>query len=50
MSERSLVWLDTDAERTGNLPFVFDDFGYERYVDYALDVPMYFCHSGRAFY
>ena len=42
VSERSLVWLDTDAHRTGNLPFVFDNFGYERYVDYALDVPMYF--------
>ena len=30
VSERSLVWLDTDAERTGNLPCVFGDFGYER--------------------
>lgn len=49
VSERSLVWLDTDAERTGNLPFVFDDFGYERYVDYALDVPMYFVIRGGRF-
>ncbi|CAI8218177.1 MAG: Glutamate--cysteine ligase EgtA [Alphaproteobacteria bacterium] len=43
MSERSLVWTDTDAKRTGMLPFVFEDgFGFEQYVDYALDVPMYF--------
>ncbi|MEM9376692.1 MAG: glutamate-cysteine ligase family protein, partial [Pseudomonadota bacterium] len=34
---------DTDPDRTGMLPFVFEDgFGFERYVDYALDVPMYF--------
>ena len=34
---------DTDPQRTGMLPFVFDQgFGYERYADYALDVPMYF--------
>ncbi len=43
LSERSLVWLDTDGARTGMLPFVFDEgFGFEQYVDYALDVPMYF--------
>ena len=43
LSERSLVWLDTDPARTGMLPFVFEDgFGFEQYVDYALDVPMYF--------
>ncbi len=43
LSERSLVWLDTDPDRTGMLPFVFEDgFGFEQYVDYALDVPMYF--------
>ncbi len=43
LSERSLLWLDADADRTGMLPFVFDnDFGFERYVDYALQVPMYF--------
>ncbi len=40
---RSAIWLDTDAGRTGMLPFAFEDgMGYERYVDYALDVPMYF--------
>ncbi len=43
LSYRSHIWSDTDAKRTGMLPFVFDDgFGYERYVDYMLDVPMYF--------
>jgi glutamate--cysteine ligase len=43
LSYRSHIWSDTDPGRTGMLPFVFDeDFGYERYVDYALDVPMYF--------
>ena len=43
VSERSAIWLDTDGARTGMLPFVFDEgFGFEQYVDYALDVPMYF--------
>jgi glutamate--cysteine ligase len=42
-SYRSHIWTDTDAARTGMLDFVFEDgFGYERYVDYLLDVPMYF--------
>lgn len=44
-SFRSRVWLDTDADRTGMLPFVFDEgFGFEQYVDYALKVPMYFVY------
>jgi glutamate--cysteine ligase len=49
LSFRSHIWSDTDADRTGMLPFVFEDgFGYERYLDYALDVPMYFVfRSGR---
>ncbi len=43
LSFRSHIWSDTDPHRTGMLPFVFEDgFGYERYVDYMLDVPMYF--------
>ena len=43
LSERSNVWLDTDNKRAGMLPFVFEDgMSFERYVDYALDVPMYF--------
>lgn len=43
LSYRAHVWTDTDPDRTGMLPFVFDEgFGFEQYVDYALDVPMYF--------
>lgn len=43
VSLRSHVWTDVDNDRSGILPFVFEDgFGFERYVDYALDVPMYF--------
>jgi len=43
LSFRSHIWTDTDPQRTGMLPFVFEDgFGYERYADYMLDVPMYF--------
>ncbi|MES2120380.1 MAG: glutamate--cysteine ligase [Pseudomonadota bacterium] len=42
-SFRSHIWEDTDPDRTGMLPFVFEDgFGYERYCEYMLDVPMYF--------
>jgi glutamate--cysteine ligase len=45
LSYRSHIWTDTDADRTGMLDFVFEDgFGYERYVDYLLDVPMYFSY------
>ncbi len=44
-SWRSRVWRDLDSSRTGMLPFVFEeDFGFERWVDYALDVPMYFVY------
>src|SRR5829696_7804827 len=43
LSFRSEVWRDTDNARAGMLPFAFEDgMGFERYVDYALDVPMYF--------
>jgi glutamate--cysteine ligase len=45
LSYRSHIWSDTDPHRTGMLPFVFEDgFGYERYADYALGVPMYFVY------
>ena len=45
LSYRSHIWSDTDPARTGMLPFVFEDgFGYERYMEYALDVPMYFVY------
>ncbi len=44
-SWRSRIWRDLDPARTGTLPFVFEDgMGFERYVDYALDVPMYFVY------
>lgn len=43
LSFRSHIWLNTDNDRTGMLPFAFDEgFGFERYADHALDVPMYF--------
>lgn len=39
------MWTDVDPDRTGILPFVWDtDFGFDRYVEYALDVPMYFLY------
>ena len=44
-SYRSHIWTDTDNDRCGILPFVFEDgMGFERYVDYMLDVPMYFVY------
>jgi glutamate--cysteine ligase len=47
LSFRSHIWTDTDADRSGMLPFAFEDgMGFERYVDYALDVPMYFLKRG----
>jgi glutamate--cysteine ligase len=43
LSARSEIWRHTDAARTGMLPFAFEPgMGFERYVDYALDVPLYF--------
>jgi glutamate--cysteine ligase len=45
MSFRSHVWTDTDPDRCGTLPFAFESgMGFERYVDYMLDVPMYFVY------
>jgi glutamate--cysteine ligase len=47
LSFRSEIWRDTDNQRAGMLPFAFEDgMGFERYVDYALDVPMYFIKRG----
>ncbi|NNL35955.1 MAG: glutamate--cysteine ligase [Silicimonas sp.] len=44
-SWRSRIWRALDDARTGMLPFVFEDgFGFESYIDYALDVPMYFVY------
>ena len=45
LSYRAQIWTDTDPDRTGTLPFAFEDgMGFERYVDYLLDVPMYFVY------
>src|SRR5262249_21613730 len=44
-SYRAEMWRDTDSDRTGLLPFAFEQgMGFERYVDYVLDVPMYFVY------
>ncbi|MCX8507214.1 MAG: glutamate--cysteine ligase [Alphaproteobacteria bacterium] len=44
-SYRSEIWRDTDTQRCGMIPFVFETgFGFEHYVDYLLDVPMYFVY------
>ncbi|APF36863.1 glutamate--cysteine ligase [Chelatococcus daeguensis] len=51
LSMRSHIWLDTDRDRTGMLPFAFEDgMGFERYVDWALDVPMYFVKRGDTYH
>ena len=43
ISKRLMIWRDTDPDRCGQIPFVFDpDFGYERYANWALDVPLFF--------
>ena len=50
-SYRSEIWRDTDNQRAGMLPFAFEDgMGFERYVDYALDVPMYFLKRGDTYH
>jgi glutamate--cysteine ligase len=50
LSYRSAVWLDTDNARAGMLPFAFEPgMGYERYVDYALRVPMYFVRRDKQY-
>lgn len=47
LSFRSEIWRDTDNDRAGMLPWVFESgMGFERWVDYALDVPMYFVKRG----
>lgn len=51
LSTRSWIWLDTDNARSGMLPRVFEaGFGFESYVDWALDVPMYFVKRGAAYH
>jgi glutamate--cysteine ligase len=50
LSFRSEIWRDTDPDRSGMLPWAFEDgMGFERWVDYALDVPMYFVKRGEAY-
>ncbi|GAQ88958.1 glutamate-cysteine ligase [Klebsormidium nitens] len=50
LSFRSQIWKDVDPHRTGMLPFVFDDdFGFEKYVDYALNVAMYFVYRKKGY-
>ena len=58
LSTRGRIWLDTDGDRCGIIPAVFrDDFGYQDYIDYALDAPMFFIfrnghyvdYAGRSF-
>jgi glutamate--cysteine ligase len=51
LSERSEIWRDTDNNRAGMLPFAFEEgFGFEQYVDYALQVPMYFVKRGDVYH
>jgi len=50
LSMRSEIWRDTDADRSGMLPWAFEPgMGFERWVDYALDVPMYFIKRGERY-
>ena len=50
LSFRSEIWRDTDNARSGMIPWAFEDgMGFERWVDYALDVPMYFVKRGDAY-
>ncbi|MCE1234809.1 MAG: glutamate--cysteine ligase [Hyphomicrobiales bacterium] len=51
LSTRSEIWRDTDGNRTGMLPQAFEPgFGYGSYVDWALDVPMYFVKRGATYH
>jgi glutamate--cysteine ligase len=51
LSKRSHIWLDTDNNRTGMFPMAFEEgFGYEAYVDWVLDVPMYFIKRGDTYH
>ena len=51
LSRRSEIWRDTDGDRTGMFPQAFEDgFGYEAYVDWLLDVPMYFVKRGETYH
>ena len=47
LSNRSYIWQDTDKKRSGLLPFFFENNSFEKYCDFALDVPMYFIQRGK---
>jgi glutamate--cysteine ligase len=50
LSFRSEIWRDTDPDRSGMLPWAFEPgMGFERYVDYLLDVPMYFVYRDASY-
>lgn len=50
VSKRMIVWRNTDPARCGPIPFVFEpDFGYARYAEWALDVPMFFILRGERY-
>ncbi len=50
LSYRAQIWEDTDPDRCGFLPFIFDEgFGFERWVDYLLDIPMYFIYRNEKY-
>ena len=50
LSFRSEIWRHTDPDRSGMLPWAFEPgMGFERWVDYALDVPMYFVKRGEKY-
>ncbi|MBV9111367.1 MAG: glutamate--cysteine ligase [Hyphomicrobiales bacterium] len=51
LSMRSEIWRDTDNQRAGMIPFTFEEgMGFERYVEYALDVPLYFVKRGDTYH
>lgn len=51
LSYRAHIWDNTDPDRCGFLPFIFDEgFGFERWVDYLLDVPMYFIYRNKNYF
>ncbi len=50
-SFRAQIWTDTDRDRSGGMPLAFEDgFGFESYVEWALDVSMYFVKRGEIYY
>src|SRR5258708_34102179 len=50
LSFRSEIWRETDSARSGMIPWAFEDgMGFDRWVDYALNVPMYFVKRGETY-